>query len=606
MIAEVYPIKRMPRRFGVFDYAVPEGMTVARGTFVRVPFRFGELTGVVARVKDVSDQARKLKPVSGILPVPAFNDRELASLEAIAFDTAQSVSALFHAILPRPTRLSARNVPVAPRAQPLTVTSREAPLVAALAAQLSERQGAFVCVGDLKRAAVILSTYLREHKDKPIIVVVPNVRDARLLAGRFAGHKPLIVTGEESAGERYRAWTTWRSQPKGLLIGTRAVSLWTHPALGAIFVLRSGHHNHKQEDRNPRFDARAAAALMAKRLEARCFHFDVSPRAEDLHAFGATNILELPTAVPTTYADMTIERAGAPASFLGHSAVLKIGEALAHRRRVICAYNRKGVSRRLQCEDCSHRFPCPQCGGVLAVYPTTVRCHRCQHAEPMPVTCPSCRGSRLKAKGFGNRAVAAAIQTVFPEATVGCIEKGTDAEGADQSDILVVTRHYIENLFDPFHPLDVGAVVELDGDLPLIESTFRATENALLNAHEWRGVANASRAEFVIQTDAVELFRAGVSDVRAAIAEDLTTRQAYGQPPWTRTMTVHLRGGTPQETEAAMRLAEEQLKAAVPTLSVPRTDDGLAFVVQPDQEEIILRTLATFDDDTIVDTRAQE
>jgi|GEM_PF-749015 len=630
----------MPRRFDVFDYEIPTGMNLARGSGVRIPFRFGEMRGIVARVTDGAGRGKTIKPVSAILPDLSMTDDELSCFEDVAFDTAQSVSAVLHATIPIPGKRdvsSARrslSVPPPHREEgsgvvvsPLTISAREAPQISQIVAELSERSEAFVAIPDLKRAAVLIATYRRDHPTEPVLVLAPNVRDARLIASRLSYVSPphreegsgvVVVTGEESPAERFRRWKLWRGRRTGLLVGSRVAALWTHPTLGAVFLVRSGHPNHKQDDRNPRFDARFVGQVLHGRLSAKRFHLDVMPSTEDLVGFGAANLLG-PTARPETIiADMTIERAGSPHPCLGNSLVIEIAQTLAENRRVICAYNLKGVSRRLQCADCGHRFPCENCGGVLAPYVTTVQCHRCGRTEPLPASCPACHKNKLTPKGFGNRAVAAALQSAFPEATVACLDRDTDVDGAKDADILVVTRHYVENVFDPFHPPDVGLVAELDGDRSLFEPSYRALEKSLLNAEEWRGIAHACRAKFLIQTEMPDLFRNALSQPEKALLDDLAIRKSYAQPPYVRAMTVEFKPDEPGEQAQGIAKAIEAIRAVststeISKLPSPSKGEGqgevyarIRLAVPPSDELAVLQAFSPFDDSYIIDTRPLE
>lgn len=603
MIAEVYPVKRMPRRFGVFDYEVPEGMDIARGSFVYVPFRAAEMMGVVARVKEGGGRGIELKRVRAIVPNLSLGDEELGLLERLAFDLAQSVPALLHAALPRPVRESALRTRTTSGLS-LTIPAREAPSITLLASHLGQRSEAFVSVPDLKRSAAVVATYAREHADEPIMVLLPNVRDVRLVAGRLAKFDPLVVTGEESDGDRFRAWSAWRKRG-GMLVGTRTAALWTNPKTGAVFVLRSGHPNHKSEDRNPRLNARDAARLIAEEFHARLIRMDVAPSTDDMRSCASGSLLGGDWRPQTTVLDMTTERTGSPQPFLAQTTVRRIEDTLAARRRVICVYNRRGVSRRLQCGDCQYRFPCPKCNLGFVVYQHVVRCHHCGHTEPLPLFCPRCRGKKLTPKGFGNRTVAAALQTLYPEATVACIEKGTDAVAGDRSDILVVTRHYLENVYDPFDPPDVGLVVELDADLPLYEPTYRATEQTLIGIEEWRGVAFGCRADLLVQTEVPELFRLLLTEPRRMLEDDLKTREAYGQPPFRRKMSVDVRTDEPRERDIALRALAERIASVAPkTTSAP--SETLELSVPPDEEQAVLRAFSTLDDRYIIDTRLLE
>ncbi len=604
MIAEVYPVKRMPRKFGVFDYEIPESLSLARGMGVRIPFRGFELGGVVAKIKDGGSRGITLKSVSTIIPDQKFSNEELQCYEQMARETAQSVSSILFSALPRFVKKKS-SVSTTHRTLPLTIPAREAPSISLIASLLTQRREAFISVPDLRRACAVLGTYLRDHPEEPVMVLFPNVRDVRIVADRLAGHQPLVVTGEESSGERFHAWTQWRGREPRLLLGTRVTAFWTHAQLGAIFVMRSGHPNHKQNDHNPRFDVREITRLLSKTLHTRLLFLDVCPRVDELIAFHAINLIGLEARPRTTVVDMTVERRVGPHPCIGHTTHVRMTESLEEGRRVICVYNKKGIASRLQCEDCGHRFPCVQCRGVYAVYEHTVRCHRCGRVEPLPITCPECRGTKLQAKGFGNRTITTVIQRLFPHKTVSCIEKGSELVAADTSDVLVVTRHYLENIFNPFTPPNVGLVVDLDADLALYDPSYRAVENALHDAEEWRGVAHACKADVLFQTDVSELFRTGLSDIRSALETDAQTRRAYLSPPFRRRMSIDVRVDEPHERAHGFDRVKNHLRTEFPNVSIHEAKK-LILSVSPDDETRLLAFFSTLEDRYIIDTRAIE
>jgi len=568
------------------------------------------MRGIVARVTDGAGRGKTIKPVSAILSDLSMTDAELSCFEDVAFDTAQSVSAVLHATIPVPGKRPARFPPPSKgegqgevRAAPLTISAREAPQISQTVAELSNRTEAFVAIPDLKRAAVIIATYRRDHPTEPILVLAPNVRDAQLLASRLRGS--IVATGAESQIERARRWKSWRTSRSGLLIGSRMAALWTHPNLGAVFLVRSGHPNHKQDDRNPRLDTRFVGQVLHDHLNTKIFHLDVVPSADDLVRFGADGLIG-PSARPETIiADMTIERAGSPHPCLGNSLVIEIAQTLAENRRVICAYNLKGVSRRLQCADCGHRFPCEGCGGVLAPYVTTVLCHRCGRTEPLPTSCPSCHKTKLQPRGFGNRAVAAALQSAFPEATVAVLDRDTSVDGGIDADILVVTRHFMENVFNPFQPPDVGLVAELEGDRSLFEPSYRALEKSLLNAEEWRGVAHACKAKFLIQTEMPDLFRSALSQPEKALLDDLAVRKSYVQPPYVRSMTVGFKSDEPEEQAREITKSVGAICFVSPGTTIQK-GNPIRLSVPLSDEHAILQAFSSFDDRYIIDTRPLE
>jgi len=105
MVAEIYPLQRLPRRFRVFDYLVPEGVTVSRGSIVRISLRGRVSLGVVANVKETIEAGIKAKPIDGVLET-SLTEREMDAYESIAADIVQSPSSLLHAAIPSPPKRS--------------------------------------------------------------------------------------------------------------------------------------------------------------------------------------------------------------------------------------------------------------------------------------------------------------------------------------------------------------------------------------------------------------------------------------------------------------------------------------------------------------------
>jgi primosomal protein N' len=222
--------------------------------------------------------------------------------------------------------------------------------------------------------------------------------------------------------------------------------------------------------------------------------------------------------------------------------------------------------------------------------------------DPTPLSCPSCGGSKLVARGYGNRAVASALQAIFPETTVECVEKGSLPGTAPRPDILLATRHYIENIFDPFDPEAFGLVTELDADRPLYEPSTFAVERAVIGSHEWMGVANACRADVLFQTEAVELTREILAHPEQVVAGDIETRRSYGQPPFSRSVDARYTSDEPLKRSQALHILADQIRQAVPRARLSESEE-LHISVPLEDEAPLLDVLLRFDDRYIIDTR---
>lgn len=590
---------------GFFDYAVPEGMTVARGDLVGITLRGTPILGIAAH-DPVEATDHRLKPLTGIHAPGYLTDPLLAFYESLATDLIQATASVLEAAIPTPPKRNLQPTPYNLPPLPLSLPADEAPAARQAAEQLITLDRAFVLIPDLRRTAALVAAYLDVQPAARMILIIPNVHDAQLLQSHLGRFAPALVTGADSNNARYRAWQAARTNETRLLIGTRLAALLPFNGVTTIWVARAGHENHKNGDQNPRYDAREAAALAARTFGAKLILSDVSVRAEDLVHIPVDAFLNPSPQASLVYADPAKERSKDSHPLLGPTILNQIEEALARGRKAVCVYNRLGDAGGLRCGDCGHAFPCSTCGRARIHETDHLRCRNCKTKEPLPKSCPICFGYAVSNRGFGNRAVADALRLAFPKATVGIVDKESGEAGA-KAHIVVVTQHYLENVFDSFDPPSVGVVALLDADAPLRRPDFGAEERAFREAAEWRGLAHASRASLIIQSDSPSLFDDALGDPIQAAKAELQKREDYGEAPARLRIHIVCR----QSPADVARLAAEdlihQLQSAFPEAqcALGPSQPGTYLVVVrilPASFPAIRVILAALDDAFIIDT----
>jgi primosomal protein N' len=603
MIAEVYPIKRMPRKVGVFDYEVPEGLYVKTGSFVQIPFRKQTLWGIVKTVKDTKEVKYQCKELLGIHEELVFGHEEIAYFENIAHDLAQSVPSLLHAALPKPLSRASKE-PEKPIKKTLTVPSSETETILTALSTLRARKNGFVICPDLKRMAALIAGYVAQEQKHIVAVICPNVRDAELLAGALQHLVPSFITGEESNGARWKAWMRWRKDETRVMIATRIGALLPHPALSTVFVVRSGHANHKQKDQNPRYDTRHALRIWHEATHGKLFFMDVMPRVDDLAWLNHSDVVDPFKKAPYTLVDLKRERPTAPHPALGSTTIEKIELALKAKKQVLCVYNKKGVSRRLACKECEHDFPCRSCAAPMIAFEQMIACGRCGHKEALPMNCPLCKSVNIKPKGYGNRGIKTALQKLLPTATIALIEKDSEQINKE-ADILLVTSYYTEQIHDPFEKNRFGLVVQLDADLALYQPTFRAVERAMTDLSLWQGVAKNAGCEMVAQTQSAGLLEQALTEPYKVHQNELAMRQMYQHPPYKRWMRITARGDAKIQTNLIADAANT-LRGQLEHNQIIRTKyrqlPALELMVDPQQLSQLLSTFYTFPDALLIDT----
>ncbi len=286
IIAEVYPVKRLPRRFSVFDYLLPSDVTVATGSFVSIPWRQTSCLGVVKAVRTKRVMPERLKSLSAIVDVPKLTELELAWYESLAYESVQSVCSVLYAAIPEPPK-RARDAtePVRSPTRSMTIRANETATLTRLLRQLEAHRRAFIQAMDVVQMAALVEGYRAAHPTERVAVIAPTVREAQMMA-EAASDQAALVTGEEPPGRLFQSWKAWRQGACRLLIGTRRAAFALSEDTHTVFFFRSGHQSHAQTDQNPRLDLRDAAFDLVQRVQGRCYFLDVAPRADDLHSFG--------------------------------------------------------------------------------------------------------------------------------------------------------------------------------------------------------------------------------------------------------------------------------------------------------------------------------
>jgi primosomal protein N' len=604
-IAEVYPIQRLPRRFSVFDYLVPERLACKVGQMVRVPFRHRDIFAVMAGIKKKHVDVKKLKFIKTAVEEIRLNDTEIRWYEHIAQDTLQSIPSILHAALPIPdVRITSRNHEEPPLV-PLKIRSSEASTILRLLTFVEGHRRAFVHTLDIVQMTAVIQTFLHTHPQERVAIFTPNIREAEWIA-RTLPYQLSFITGDGSSGERFLAWERLRAKKTRILVGTRRGAFVMPATMDTIFVLRSGHPNHKQSDRNPRIDVRRVISELADRSGARLYFLDAAPRADDVDRFGRTQVFfQHPITVKPIFIDLHAVRATSPHPFLSSVVYDAMTETLANHKRVICLYPRKGKARALHCRDCGGEFPCQVCQGRFTVYETTIQCHHCGCVLPLPLSCPTCAGHNLVQEGYGNRTMQQVFTRFFPTSSVSLIEK--NAVGDPAADILLVTPYYLESIYNPNQkPERVGIVAHLDADAPLYDTSFRSCEQAVLRVEEMRGIAYRCQAPLLVQTHVPEMFARFYESPETFYEEELALRRAYAHPPITRRMRLVSRTKDAHRARLELDAIRTHLRglSGVTILPTRPHDPSPTINVSVTQNacESLLNFLKTLPDHIMIDT----
>ena len=383
----------------------------------------------------------------------------------------------------------------------------------------------------------------------PEINLTPQL--LKRVENRFADVPTAVLHSQMAAGKRTQDYLRAMLGQAKLVIGTRLAVFTPLPDIGLI-VVDEEHDGSFKQDNELRYHARDLAVWRAKQSGCPVVLGSATPSLESWHKAqsGAYRLLQL------------TERAHAAAQ-LPQVDILNVGrlkldngfspQALQLLKQNFEAggmslvyLNRRGFAPALFCGDCGHTFGCPNCSAKMVLHQRArqLRCHHCDHREPIPFKCPDCGNQDLTAVGHGTQRVEETLRAFLPKAAVVRVDRDSTAHKNDWADLY---RRIADNEIDilvgtqmlakghDFARLNLVIVLNADGSL--YSADFRAPERLFAELMQVSG--RAGRADkpgkVLIQTQLPEhpVFAAVKAQDYAVFAEnELNERQMFAMPPF--------------------------------------------------------------------------
>ena len=383
----------------------------------------------------------------------------------------------------------------------------------------------------------------------PEINLTPQL--LKRVENRFADVPTAVLHSQMAAGRRTQDYLRAMLGQAKLVIGTR-LAVFTPLSDVGLIVVDEEHDGSFKQDNELRYHARDLAVWRAKQSGCPIILGSATPSLESWHKAqsGAYRFLQL------------TERAHAAAQ-LPQVDILNVGrlklnngfspQALQLLKQNFEAggmslvyLNRRGFAPALFCGDCGHTFGCPNCSAKMVLHQRArqLRCHHCDHREPIPFKCPDCGNQDLTAVGHGTQRVEETLRAFLPKATIVRVDRDSTAHKNDWADLY---RRIADNEIDilvgtqmlakghDFARLNLVIVLNADGSL--YSADFRAPERLFAELMQVSG--RAGRADkpgkVLIQTQLPEhpVFAAVKAQDYAVFAEnELNERQMFAMPPF--------------------------------------------------------------------------
>ena len=383
----------------------------------------------------------------------------------------------------------------------------------------------------------------------PEINLTPQL--LKRVENRFADVPTAVLHSQMAAGRRTQDYLRAMLGQAKLVIGTRLAVFTPLHDVGLI-VVDEEHDGSFKQDNELRYHARDLAVWRAKQSGCPVVLGSATPSLESWHKAqsGAYRLLQLTerahTAAQLPQVDiLNVGRLKLDNGF-SPQALQLLKQNFEAGGMSLVYLNRRGFAPALFCGDCGHTFGCPNCSAKMVLHQRArqLRCHHCDHREPIPFKCPDCGNQDLTAVGHGTQRVEETLRAFLPKAAVVRVDRDSTAHKNDWADLY---RRIADNEIDilvgtqmlakghDFARLNLVIVLNADGSL--YSADFRAPERLFAELMQVSG--RAGRADkpgkVLIQTQLPEhpVFAAVKAQDYAVFAEnELNERQMFAMPPF--------------------------------------------------------------------------
>lgn len=359
------------------------------------------------------------------------------------------------------------------------------------------------------------------NKGKTSIVLVPEISLTPQMVLRFQkrfGDNIAAIHSALSDGEKYDEWRRIVSGEAKIVIGARSAIFAPLNNIGMIIIDEEHSDSYKQDDSNPRYNAKDIALLRGKYHNCPVIMGSATPSLEVFARAkkGVFKLLELPNRINGKSLPKIniIDMNEMISKTKGHfSPVLleAINARLLKNEQIILLLNRRGYSSFVTCKNCGYTFKCPNCDITLTYHKSsrTLRCHYCGYGTKVYDTCPECHEKSINDLGVGTEKIEEELNKLFPESKIlrmdfdttsrkGMHEKMIKDFKNHEYDILLGTQIVSKGL--DFDNVTLVGVINADTSLNIPDFRSSETTFSLLAQVAGRAGRSDKEGEVVIQT----------------------------------------------------------------------------------------------------------
>lgn len=350
-----------------------------------------------------------------------------------------------------------------------------------------------------------------------------------------------------------------------LILGVRSAVLLPFRQLGLVIIDEEHEPSFKQQDPAPRYHGRDVAIILAQQHGAKVLLGSATPSIESYHLarqgkYGLVTLsqrhagLTLPKITLVSLLEARKEKT--LCGPFSPTLLQHVGRTLQEGYQAILFQNRRGFAPIVECSSCSWIPRCPRCDVSLTYHKQnrSLTCHYCGYAQPLPDRCPICGNRNMEQLGYGTERVEESIARLLNQAKT--LRMDADTTGNKKSYERFI-RQFEEKQYNVLigtqmisKGLDFSGVKTvgiLNADVMMNYPDFRAHERSfqLMEQVAGRAGRHDTEGEVLIQCSDPRhplLQQVVRHDYTGMVESQLKDRRRFGYPPYTRIITLYLKG----------------------------------------------------------------
>jgi len=545
-IVQVIPVLRLKRDLHYFDYLVPEGFEnqAKIGQLVEIPFRNKNIKGVILNlVKSSEYEKERLKYVIKIIDIaPLLAKWQLDLIKILADYYFVSMAMLVKMLIPeipKKARLSQGKF-----LKDLNFVSPPKSIIEIDKYYNSAKPVLLKFFSFEDKINIYLSLIRKVlEQEKQILIIAPLLSDIKKIYQYLADYKNEVsVFLNDLPKNKY--WFEWLRIKNGqakIILGTRSALFAPFNNLDLIIIDEEDNENHKQEEPNPRYNAKTVALKLGQLLKSKIIFTVLTPSLSSLYAASQKQWEYYEINKPKSWPQIKIidrqeEFKKGNYSIFSEELLKKIETNLKQNQPIFLFLNRKGLATAITCQDCGYLAVCPTCQLPLTHHLSKeIICHHCGYKQDLFLFCPKCQSPNIKITGTGTEKVAMETKKFFPKSRILKIDTETPLfnQNLKNFDIIIGTQF-------AFNQLDwqkINLIGVINADTLFYLPDYRSLEKTFNLLNKLAIFLGNNQKELIIQTFSPQNYVFAAikkRDWQLFYNQELAERKILNYPPFSR------------------------------------------------------------------------